>query len=104
MTKRKVKIAPWDTAEFLRTAEDVEDYLSYVFEEGDPKMINIAIGNVLRSKGMTDIARKMRVTRTHLYKSFSKIGNPSFQSAITALNLVGITLQPKAKTSSHTFV
>jgi len=97
MKKTKIKVTPWDTAELLETAEDVKAYLSYTFEEGDPEMIKVAIKNVLRSKGMAEIARKMKTTRTNLNKAFSNVGNPSFRSTITALDHVGITLQPKAR-------
>ncbi len=32
----KTKTIPWDSAEYLKTDEDIAEYLEAVFEDGDP--------------------------------------------------------------------
>jgi hypothetical protein len=44
-----IEIAPWDTAETLKTKEDIADYLEAVLEDGDPDLVRKALGNVART-------------------------------------------------------
>jgi probable addiction module antidote protein len=42
----------YDTADYLKTKEDVAAYLEAVFEDGDPALITHALGVVTRADGM----------------------------------------------------
>ena len=42
----------WDTADFLDSPEAVLAYVEAVFEDGDPKLIALALNNVARAKGI----------------------------------------------------
>jgi len=53
----------WDTAEFLPSDEDIKAYLKAALEEGDTAMRNVALGNVARAKGMTQLAKETGITR-----------------------------------------
>lgn len=55
-----VKLRKWDTAEHLKTEEDVALYLEACFEEAgdDAAFIAKALGNVVRAKGVTQFARE----------------------------------------------
>jgi DNA-binding phage protein len=44
-----IEIAPWDTAETLKTKEDIADYLEAVLEDGDTDLIRKALGNIART-------------------------------------------------------
>ena len=54
MRKRtaKLKTIPWDAAQYLKTDEDIAEYLDAVFEDGDPELIRHALGDIARAKGM----------------------------------------------------
>jgi DNA-binding phage protein len=54
----KMKTRKWDTARYLKTEEDVGNYLESVFEDGDPALIAHALGVVARAQGMARIAKK----------------------------------------------
>lgn len=73
-----VKIRKWDTAEFLESDKDIAAYLNAVLEEDDPALMNVALGNIARAKGMTQLAKETGITRDGLYKALSPDGNPSF--------------------------
>jgi probable addiction module antidote protein len=73
-----VEVRKWDTAEFLESDEDIAAYLNAVLEEDDPALLNVALGNVARAKGMTQLAKETGITRDGLYKALSPDGNPSF--------------------------
>jgi probable addiction module antidote protein len=94
-----VKIADWDGAEFLTTPERIAAYLDVVLEEGDPDMIKIALGNIARSKGMTEIERTTGIRRTTLYRALSPDGNPELATVASVLDALGLRLSvvPKEK-------
>jgi probable addiction module antidote protein len=52
MAKGKTKTIPWDSAAYLKSDEDIANYLEAVFEDGDPALITNALGVVARAKAM----------------------------------------------------
>jgi probable addiction module antidote protein len=45
-----IKIAKWDTAEYLKTKEEVAGYLDAALEDGDPQLVKLALSNIARAK------------------------------------------------------
>jgi len=89
----KLKTRPWDSAAYLRTEEDVAEYLEAVFEIGDPALITHALGVIARSKGMAKIAKKAGLGRESLYKALSKDGNPGFLTVLKVVQALGYKLR-----------
>jgi probable addiction module antidote protein len=80
----------WDTAEYLKTGEDTVAYLNAALDEDDPALLKVALGNIARAKGMSQLAEETGITRDGLYKALSTTGNPSFntvQKVIKALDM-----------------
>lgn len=50
---------PWDSAEFLKTEEDIQLYLETCLEEAgdDPSSIEHALGVIARAKNMSQLVR-----------------------------------------------
>jgi probable addiction module antidote protein len=95
-----VELKEWDSAEFLRTPEDVAAYLEAAFEENDPAFINYALGIVARSEGMTQIAKATGLTRASLYKALSTEGNPEFATVLKVIAALGLKLTIAPATDS----
>jgi probable addiction module antidote protein len=72
MKKVKLKTTKWDVVDYLKTDEDMADYLEAAMEDGHPAVIATAIGNIARAKGMTEVARKAGIGRVSLYKALSQ--------------------------------
>jgi probable addiction module antidote protein len=87
-----VTIAKWDTAEVLNTRERVVAYLDAVLADGDPEMLKLALGNIARSKGMTEIAKQTGIRRTSLYRALSPEGNPEFATVAGVIRALGLRL------------
>ena len=49
----------WDSAEYLKTEEDMANYLDACMEEAgdDPEFIAKALGTIARARGITQVAR-----------------------------------------------
>jgi probable addiction module antidote protein len=95
-SRKKLKTIPWDSAAYLKTAEDVANYLEAVFEDGDPALIAAALGDIARSKGMTKIARAAGVGRESLYKALSRGGNPELATVLKVMRALGLKLKVAA--------
>jgi len=98
-TKKRDKFAPYDSADYLKTPEDVAEYLIAAFEEAgdDAAYMAHVIGNAARAHGgMTKLAKETGITRAGLHKALSKDGNPSFDTIVKAMRALGVKLVPQA--------
>jgi probable addiction module antidote protein len=88
----------FDPAEQLKTQEAILYYLEAAMEGNDPHHIASALGDVARSSGMTEIARKTGLGRQALYTALSKDGNPTLETLTSVLSVLGLelTVQKKA--------
>jgi len=61
MSRRKVRTTRYDSAALLKTPRDIAAYLEAAMEDGDPRVIAGALGNIARAKGMSELARDTRL-------------------------------------------
>jgi probable addiction module antidote protein len=88
-----IQTYPWDAAEHLETKEDIAAYLEAALEDGDPNLVVAALGDIARSKGMTNVARETGLGRESLYKALSLEGNPEFATVLRVIQSLGIRLR-----------
>ena len=96
----KTVTRPWDPAEHLNTQEDIVAYLEAALEDGDSQLIASVLGDIARSKGMTEIARETGLGRESLYKALSPNGNPEFATVLKVIRALGIRLRATDALSS----
>jgi probable addiction module antidote protein len=82
----------WDSAEHLKTEEDMRLYLEACFEEdpGDGSLVRTALGVIARARGMTQLARETGLARESLYKALSSEGNPEFSTILKVTRALGL--------------
>lgn len=88
----KVTTRKWDASEYLDSPEMIHEYLKAAFEDGDSEMLLIAIGNVAKAQGMSEIARKTKLSRQNLYKALSPGGAPKFDTVKKVVEAFGCKL------------
>lgn len=88
----------WDSAEHLKTDEDIQLYLEACVEEAgdDPNLIVHALGVIARAKNMSQLSRDTGLSREGLYKSLSPEGNPSFATVAKVAKSLGFKLTIEA--------
>ncbi len=100
-----IKTTRWDSAEYLKTDEDIQLYLEACIEEAgdDPAFIVHALGVIARAKNMSQLARDTGLTREGLYKAFSPEGNPTFTTVAKVAKALGlqITVQTSPRVASN---
>ncbi len=98
---KKTTTIRYNTADHLRSPEEMAAYLEATFEEanGDAAFIAKALGNVARSKGMAKVAREAGLSRESLYKALSGDRSPGFDTVLKVMGALGLKLQAQV---SHT--
>ena len=86
---------PYDTAEHLRTPEDIVLYIEAVLEDGDPALVADALGVVARARGMAQIAQETGRSREQLYRTLSEKGNPQLDTLMGGRKAIGLRLSVK---------
>lgn len=90
----------WDSAEHLKTDEDIQLYLEACLEEAedDPALIVHALGVIARAKNMSQLSRDTGLSREGLYKALSPEGNPTFSTVSKVAKALGfqLTVKPTA--------
>ena len=87
-----LKLRKWDSAEHLKTDEDMAAYLEASLQEAgdDAAFIAKALGNIARAKGMTQLSKDTGLGRESLYKALSGEGNPSFATILKVTHALGL--------------
>ena len=93
-----LKLRKWDSAEHLKTEEDMAQYLEACLQEAgdDAAFIAKALGTIARAKGMSQLSRDTGLGRESLYKALSAEGNPEFATIMKVLGALGLRLHASA--------
>ncbi len=93
-----IKTTRWDSAEHLKTEEDIQLYLEACLEQADndPALIIHAFGVIARARNMSQLARETGLSREGLYKALSPDGNPTFSTVAKVAKALGfkLTVEP----------
>ena len=92
----KIKTRPFDMANYLTSEEDITEYLRQVLEDGDPTELAAALGDIARTRGMTQLAKDTGLSRESLYKRLSGERAPSSDTLFKVMRALGfkLTVQP----------
>lgn len=91
LTSRTNTVA-YDVSEQLRTPEEMAAYLDAWLQDApeDAAGIARALGDIARTKGMTQVARDAGLSRESLYKALGVNGNPTFATVLKVAKALGV--------------
>lgn len=97
------KFSRWDSADYLKTEEDIDLYFELCLEEdpGDGSLVRRALGSIARARGMSQLARDTGLAREGLYKALSPEGNPEFATIMKVIKALGLKLGAPAVPSTN---
>ena len=87
-----IETKKWDASEYLDSPEMIREYLKAAFEDGDPELITLSLGDVAKAQGMTDVAQKTGLSRQNLYKSLGGGQPPKFDTVKRVVEAIGYKL------------
>ena len=86
----KIETAPFDAADYLDDKETIAAYQSAALADPDPDVFLVAVKDVARARGMSQLAKDTQLGRESLYKALSAGAKPRYDTMINAL---GVQLQ-----------
>lgn len=89
------KFKPFDVADYLDDLGDVAAYLEVALEESadDPTAVPRALGVIARSRNMSELARRVGMSRDGLYKALSADGNPTWSTVLKVTEALGLRFE-----------
>jgi probable addiction module antidote protein len=91
------KIMDFDAITYLKSDEDIAEYLAAAFETGELDDATHALATIARAKGMTEIAKSAGLARGSLYKAIGDGANPTLSTLLSVMNALNVRLSAKAK-------
>ena len=90
---KKEKVSPLNPVDMLETDDEIAEYLAETFLDDDPAVFVIALGNVAKARGMTNIAELTGLGRESMYKMLSGKSQPKWDSLHRIMKALGISLK-----------
>lgn len=92
MARKSEKYERFDAADYLDGLGDVAAYLEIALEASadDPTAVPRALGVIARSQNMSELARRIDMSRDGLYKALSEEGNPTWSTILKVTNALGL--------------
>lgn len=103
MTKAKTtrKLVSFDATRYLTDDAAIAEYVSAVFEIGDPNLLLFALSDVARARGMAQVAKDSGLGRESLYKALTPGAKPRFDTVMKVMAALGIQMQAKPAQPIH---
>ncbi len=86
------KTKTFDVAEFLEDEGIIAEYLNTALEDPNPEMLLLAVRNIARARGMTQLARDTGLGRESLYKALSEGAKPRYDTILKVVRALGVKL------------
>jgi len=83
----------FDVTQALASDADIAAYISDVISSGDQPLINEAIRNVLKVKGVAAVADLAGLTREGAYKALRPSSKPRFETLAALLDALGLEIR-----------
>ena len=93
---KKTAIREFDAARYLDSEEAINEYLAACLEDFSLDSFLLALGDVAKARGMTQLAKDTGLSRASLYKTLSPGNKPQFETIVKITNALGIPLSIKA--------
>ncbi len=87
-----MKLSKYNTTDYLKTDQDIKEYLNASFETGDSKLIARALGDVAKIKGMSKISKATKLDRSSLYYSLTEQGDPRLSTVTKLIETFGYSV------------
>ena len=103
VTENDAKLSEFNILDYLDNDEALALYLEEALQDDAPDYLIKALNNVMRARGINDLAKSMNVNRESLYKSLNGKTRPRWETIYKALRALGlqIRIEPANKTQTE---
>ncbi len=92
----------FDIVAFLESPEDMAAYLDEMMADGDLKMAVMALGDVLRALGMSEVSERTGLNRVSLYRSLREGRDVKISTLSKVLDVLDLRLTVTPKHEQQT--
>jgi probable addiction module antidote protein len=90
------KTAPFDAADYLDNDEVVAEYLNAALEDPNPDVFLVAVADIARARGMSQLAKDTGLGRESLYKALAPGAKPRYDTVLKLVRALGVQLHASA--------
>jgi len=90
------KTAPFDAADYLDNDEVIAEYLNAALEDLNPDVFLVAIADVAKARGMSQLAKDTGLGRESLYKALAPGAKPRYDTVLKLVRALGVQLHASA--------
>lgn len=94
------KTIPWGATGYLKSDDDIAEYLAAAFETGEVDDVTHALATIARARGMSETAKVAGLSRGTLHKAIGEGANPTLSTFMSVLSAMNISLTAKPKAAS----
>ena len=86
------KTTAFNPVDHLQSDEEIANFLAEAYEDKDHSVFILALGHVVRNKGVSKMADKTGLNRESLYKAFSGKAQPKWDTVHRLLHALGVRI------------
>ncbi len=90
--KKVPNLVPFDAARYLNDEVAIAEYMTVVLEAEDSDLLLLALSDIARAKGMTQVAKESGLGRESLYKALAPGAKPRFDTVLKVAKALGVRL------------
>lgn len=87
------QFTPFDVTDYLDNEEAISAYLTEALADPDPEIFLMAVKNVARARGMTQLAKDAGLGRESLYKALAPGAKPRYDTVLKLIHALGVRLE-----------
>ena len=93
--KRMIELAAFEASDYLDNEEVIAEYLGAALEDPDPDAFLVAVSDVAKARGITEVAARAGLGRESLYKALKSGAMPRFETVRRLLAALDVQLDIK---------
>ena len=90
---KRIELAAFDASDYLDSEEVIAEYLAVALKDPDPDAFLVAVSDVAKARGMTEVAANAGLGRESLYKALRPGSHPRFETIRRLLIALGVRLE-----------
>ena len=87
-----IKTTPFNPIAFLKSDDEISEYLTEAYRDEDPAVFIVALGHVARHRGIARLAEETGLNRESLYKTFNGKVQPKWDTVHRLLKAMKVEL------------
>jgi probable addiction module antidote protein len=94
MAKRKgrIRIAPFETSDYLDSKNEIAEYLTAALEDPNPNVFLRAMADVAKARGIATVAKDAGLGRESLHKALAPGAKIRYETVRKLLDSLGVRL------------